>query len=61
LRQLKALDRRLRETFEAESVPLWLRTGNRYLGGRAPLDLLLASRFDRVHVALKALDAGVFI
>jgi hypothetical protein len=61
LRQLEALETRLRETFEGDSVRRWLRSENRYLGGHAPIDLLVTGRFDRVHTALEALDSGVFI
>lgn len=59
--QLEALDLRLQKTFEAESVMQWLRQSNRYLGGRTPLELMLAGRIGRVDAALEALDSGVFI
>ena len=61
LRQIEDLNSRLQDTFEDDSVPRWLRGGSRYLGGRPPIALLLEGRFDRVHAALDALDAGVFI
>lgn len=61
LSQLEELDTRLQETFADENGRRWLRTENRYLGGRFPIDLLITGRFDRVHAALEALDSGVFI
>ncbi len=62
LAELVALERRLGETFEGqESRREWLRSGNPYLGGLTPLEVLRAGRADRVQAALEALDSGVFV
>ena len=62
LAALIALNRRLRETFEAiEPIHRWLHLPNRYLGGLTPADAIRVGRFDRVDAALEALESGVFV
>jgi len=39
----------------------WLRSGNPYLAGLTPVEVLRAGRADRVRAALEALDSGVFV
>jgi transcriptional regulator with XRE-family HTH domain len=56
------LERHLGETFDdTEAVRSWMRSGNPYLGGLTPLEVLHAGRPDRVRAALEALDSGVFV
>ncbi len=62
LAELVALRVHLGETFDdPESGRAWLRSGNPYLGGLTPLEVLRAGRPDRVRAALEALDSGVFV
>ena len=62
LAELVAVETHLGETFDGpESGRAWLRSGNPYLGGLAPLEALRAGRADRVQAALEALDSGVFV
>lgn len=52
---------RLDDTFEAESITVWLHSPSRDLRGRQPIELLRAGRIDEVDAALEALDSGVYI
>ena len=62
LAELVAVEVHLGETFDdPESGRAWLRSGNPYLGGLTPLEVVRAGRADRVQAALEALDSGVFI
>jgi transcriptional regulator with XRE-family HTH domain len=61
LRQLSAVATHLNETFVPPGGPRWLRSESNYLGGRRPLDALLAGEFERVEAALEALDSGIFV
>ncbi len=62
LAELVAVEAHLRETFDdPESGRAWLRSGNPYLGGLTPVEVLRAGRADRVQAALEALDSGVFV
>lgn len=62
LADLVSLERRLGETFaDPEAGRAWLRSGNPYLGGLTPLEVLRAGRPDRVEAGLEALDSGVFV
>jgi hypothetical protein len=61
LEQLVALDERLLDSFQPDSVVVWIRSGLRYLHGETPLAVLSDGRFDRVAIALDALDAGIFL
>lgn len=61
LDQLVALNERLQDSFQPDSVIDWLRSGLRYLHGETALTMLLEGRFDRVNTALDALDAGIFL
>lgn len=62
LGDLSALAERLHATFgDAESVRGWMSAANRVLGGFSPVEALRVGRIDRVHAALDALDAGIFV
>jgi hypothetical protein len=61
LGQLVALNERLQDSFQPDSVIEWLRSGLRYLHGETALAMLMEGRFDRVNTALDALDAGIFL
>ena len=62
LAELVAVEAHLGETFDdLESRSAWLHSGNPYLGGLTPLEVVRAGRVDRVEAALEALDSGVFI
>jgi uncharacterized protein (DUF2384 family) len=62
LAELVAVEAHLVETFDdPESRCAWLRSGNPYLGGLTPLEVVRAGRTDRVEAALEALDSGVFV
>ena len=61
LEQLVALNERLQDSFQPDSVIDWLRCGSRYLGGQTFLSALLEGHFDWVNKALDAFDAGVFL
>jgi uncharacterized protein (DUF2384 family) len=62
LAELVAVEGHLEETFgDPESGRAWLRSGNPYLGGLTPVEVMRAGRADRVEAALEALDSGVFI
>lgn len=62
LAELVALDAHLRETFgDPEARRTWLCSGNPYLGGLTPLEVVRAGRADRAEAALEALDSGVFL
>lgn len=62
LAELVAVEGHLGETFDdRDARRAWLRSGNPYLGGLTPLEVLRAGRPDRVQAALEALDSGVFV
>jgi len=61
LDQLVALNDRLHDSFEPESVIAWLRSGSRYLGGQSLLSALHEGHFDWANKALDAFDAGLFL
>ena len=61
LRQLAELGDHLRDTFEADAIPRWLQSENRYLGGLTPLETLRSGRPDRVEAALEVIDSGIFL
>jgi len=62
LAELVAVEAHLVETFDdPESRRAWLRSGNPYLGGLTPLEVVRAGRADRVEAALEALDSGMFV
>jgi hypothetical protein len=61
LDQLVALNERLQDSFQPESVTAWLHSGCRYLGGQSLLSALYEGHFDWANQALDAFDAGLFL
>src|SRR5215210_8496393 len=59
LAELVAVEVHLSETFgDREARRAWLHSGNPYLGGLTPLEVLRVGRTDRAEAALEALDSG---
>jgi hypothetical protein len=61
MEKLIGLARRLEDTFEHDSIQIWLHTPNRDLHLRIPSDRLRAGELDEIEGALEALDSGVYV
>lgn len=57
-----ALNRELAATFTStDASDRWLRTPNPILNGDQPIECVKRHEYDRVHAALEALNAGVYV
>jgi uncharacterized protein (DUF2384 family) len=62
LAALESLASRLLSSFgSVEAAQHWLKSPSGYLGGRRPMDELLAGRIAAVDATIEALDAGIFV
>ena len=58
LLELKYVIEGLGEIYEDEGIEIWLHSRQRSLGGRSPLELLRAGRFDEVLEAVDRVAGG---
>lgn len=62
MNQLLALADTLDDTFDSvRAGQAWMHSESRYLGGLTPAEAVRAGRIDRAHLALRAMDAGVYL
>lgn len=62
LNELLALADALEDTFDSTSTMHdWMHAESRYLGNLTPAEAIRAGRIDRAHLALTAMEAGVYL